>query len=63
MKDSLALLATAIVMSFFAWLFWSSLGQNAFGVLGLLMVAVLAAENFRLRRQVKALLADKAAKT
>ncbi|KPZ12332.1 MULTISPECIES: hypothetical protein [Pseudomonas syringae group] len=63
MKDSLALLATAIVMSFFAWLFWSSLGQDASTVLGTLMLVLLSIENYRLRRQVRALLASKSAKT
>ncbi|MBI6739159.1 hypothetical protein [Pseudomonas syringae] len=62
MKDSLALLATGIVMAFFAWLFWSSLGQDAFAVFGALMLVVLALENYRLRRQVKALQAGKAKK-
>ncbi|KTB85181.1 hypothetical protein [Pseudomonas syringae] len=60
MKDSIALLATAVVMAFLAWLFWSSLGQDAFAVLGALMVAVLFVDNARLRRQVKALQAGKA---
>ncbi|MDU8618912.1 hypothetical protein RYB67_10095 [Pseudomonas syringae] len=55
MKDSLALLATGIVMAFFSWLFWSSPGQDAFAVFGALMLVVLALENYRLRRQVKAL--------
>ncbi|MBA1231183.1 hypothetical protein G7013_16150 [Pseudomonas viridiflava] len=55
MKDSIALIATAIVMAILAWLFWSKLGQDAFGVLGLVMTAAMAADNFRLRRQVKAL--------
>ncbi|MCI3947810.1 hypothetical protein BW686_19685 [Pseudomonas syringae] len=55
MKDALALLATAVVMAFFASLFWRSLGQDAFAVLGTLMLVVLAVDNFRLRRQVKAL--------
>ncbi|KPC25212.1 Uncharacterized protein ABJ99_2359 [Pseudomonas syringae pv. cilantro] len=59
MKDSIALLATAVAMAFFAWLFWSSLGQDAFAVLGTLMVVVLTVDNFRLRRQVKALQAGK----
>ncbi|QVX17666.1 hypothetical protein DB356_24795 [Pseudomonas congelans] len=62
MKDSLALLATAIVMAFLSWLFWSSLGQDAFAVFGALMLVVLAVENSRLRRQVKALQASKAEK-
>ncbi|KPB72556.1 hypothetical protein ACKUFS_20620 [Pseudomonas cannabina] len=59
MRDSIALLATAVAMAFFAWLFWSSLGQDAFAVLGTLMVVVLTVDNFRLRRQVKALQAGK----
>nr|WP_011178601.1 hypothetical protein [Pseudomonas syringae group genomosp. 3]AAT35194.1 hypothetical protein [Pseudomonas syringae pv. maculicola] len=41
MKDSIALLATAVVMAFFAWLFWSSLGQDAFAVLGAILVVAL----------------------
>ncbi|KPY81692.1 hypothetical protein RA263_23585 [Pseudomonas syringae pv. tagetis] len=60
MKDSLALLATAIAMAFLAWLFWSSLGQDASAVLGTLTLVTLAIDNFRLRRQVKALQAGKA---
>ncbi|SDX32575.1 hypothetical protein SAMN05444064_11811 [Pseudomonas syringae] len=59
MKDSIALLATAVAMAFFACLFWSSLGQDAFAVLGTLMVVMLTVDNFRLRRQVKALQAGK----
>ncbi|QHF05564.1 MULTISPECIES: hypothetical protein [Pseudomonas syringae group] len=55
MKDSIALLATALVMALLAWLFWAQLGQDAFGVLGLLVTVALAVDNFRLRRQVKAL--------
>ncbi|MCK9709268.1 hypothetical protein [Pseudomonas syringae] len=55
MKGSLALLATGIVMAFFSWLFWSSPGQDAFAVFGALMLVVLALENYRLRRKVKAL--------
>ncbi|WP_081023946.1 hypothetical protein [Pseudomonas amygdali] len=51
MKDSIALLATAVVMAFFAWLFWSSLGQDAFAVLGALLVVVLIVDNIRLRRR------------
>lgn len=58
MKDSIALLATAIVMAILAWLFWSQLGQDAFGVLGLIMTLTLVVDNVRLRRQVKALSAN-----
>ncbi|QIQ72032.1 hypothetical protein HBB04_02423 [Pseudomonas coronafaciens] len=62
MKDSIALLVTAVVMAFFAWLFWSTLGPDAFVVLGSLMVVMLCTDNFRLRRQVKALQAGAAKK-
>ncbi|RML80816.1 hypothetical protein ALQ90_200009 [Pseudomonas savastanoi pv. savastanoi] len=51
MKDSIALLATAVVMAFLAWLFWSSLGQDAFAVLGALLVFALIVDNIRLRRR------------
>lgn len=46
----------------FAWLFWSTLGPDAFVVLGSLMVVVICTDNFRLRRQVKALQAGAAKK-
>ena len=54
MKDSIALLATAIAMAVLASLFWKELGQDAFAVLGLITTVTLAVDNFRLRRQVKA---------
>ncbi|WP_122516959.1 hypothetical protein [Pseudomonas viridiflava] len=57
MKDSIALLATAIAMAVLASLFWKALGQDAFAVLGLITTVTLAVDNFRLRRQVKAFLA------
>ncbi|WP_122596163.1 hypothetical protein [Pseudomonas viridiflava] len=54
MKDSIALLATAIAMAVPASLLWKELGQDAFAVLGLITTVTLAVDNFRLRRQVKA---------
>ncbi|MBD8184997.1 MULTISPECIES: hypothetical protein [Pseudomonas] len=56
MKDSIALLATAVVMAVLAWLFWAGLGEDAFGALSVVMMVILAVDNFRLRRQVKALI-------
>lgn len=54
MKDALLLLVTGVAFSVFAWAFWHYLGNDAFGVLNTLFLVVLAVDNFRLRRQLRA---------
>ncbi|MEG5264218.1 hypothetical protein TRP66_07940 [Pseudomonas sp. JDS28PS106] len=55
MKDSLALLATALAFAFLASLFWQGLGEDSFAILGLLTMTALTVDNFCLRRKLKAL--------
>ncbi|MCD5997033.1 hypothetical protein KDX38_25990 [Pseudomonas sp. CDFA 602] len=62
MKDSIALLLTALAMAFLAWLFWAGLGQDAFAVFGALATVLLAVDNFRLRRQVRTMSVRRAEK-
>lgn len=53
MKDSLALLVTAIVVAIAAWAFWHFLGADALQVFSLLATIVLLADNVRLRRRLR----------
>jgi len=55
MKDSLLLLVTGAGISLIAWAFWHYLGNDAFSTLTALVLVGLVADNFRLRRQVRAL--------
>jgi hypothetical protein len=51
--DRSLLLVVGVVCAILAWLFWSSLGQNAFDVFGTVLLIYLVAENFTLRQYIK----------
>lgn len=53
MRDSIHLLLGATVVSVLAWGVWHYLGSEAQNILGIVVVAGLAVDNFRLRRQLK----------
>jgi len=53
MKDSLLLLITALAVALVAWAFWHFSGVDGFAILNLLALLLLAADNLRLRRQLK----------
>ena len=53
MKDSLLLLATGFGVSLAAWAFWHYLGNDAFSTLNTVILVGVAADNFRLRRQLR----------
>lgn len=53
MKDSLLLLVTGAGVSLAAWAFWHYLGNDAFGVLSTVILVAVAADNFRLRRELR----------
>ena len=55
MKDALLLLVTGAGISLIAWAFWHYLGNDAFSTFTALVLVGLVADNFRLRRQVRAL--------
>jgi hypothetical protein len=55
MNDRAWLLVTAACASGAAWAFWHFLDQDAFGVLTLLALIILGADNFRLRRKCREL--------
>jgi hypothetical protein len=52
-KDSILLLAVAVIVAFAAWVFWHYVGLNGFELLSTLMVVSLAVDNTRLRRELK----------
>lgn len=54
MKDLLLLLVTGAGASLIAWAFWHYLGSDGFSVLNILFVICISADNFRLRRQLRA---------
>lgn len=53
MKDSILLFVTALLMAAIAWAFWHFSGADGFFVLNIIALLVLAADNVRLRRQLK----------
>lgn len=53
-KDSILLLLTALLCSFAAWAFWHFLGNDAITVFPTLMLVCVVADNFRLRRKLRA---------
>ena len=53
MKDRFALIAAATVLSIMAWVFWHYLGDDAFDVLMLIFIIMLAADNYQLRKKIK----------
>lgn len=54
MKQTAALLLIGLVGAGFAWLFWHWVGEQGAGVLLVLMLIVVSADNFRLRRLLRA---------
>lgn len=52
MKDSILLLAVAVIVAIAAWVFWHFVGLHGFELLGTLMIVALAVENMRLRREL-----------
>lgn len=53
MKDSVLLLAVAVIVAMAAWVFWHYVGLNGFELLSTLMIVVLAVDNMRLRRELR----------
>jgi uncharacterized membrane protein YfcA len=53
MKDGLMLLLTGLICAVGAWLFFRYLGNDAFGVLTLVMLICTMADNRRLRRRLR----------
>lgn len=53
--DRSLLIVVAIGCALLAWLFWSSLGQRAFEVFGVVFVVYLVVENHLLRQHIKKL--------
>lgn len=51
--DRSLLVVVGVVCAILAWIFWSSLGQNAFDVFGAILLVYLLAENFTLRQYIK----------
>jgi hypothetical protein len=54
MTDKISLLAAGVVASLAAWAFWHFLGRDATGAFVTIMLIVVAADNARLRRQLRA---------
>jgi hypothetical protein len=53
MKDRFQLILVGGVVSVLAWTFWHFLGKDAFSTLPTVMLIVVAADNVRLRRQLR----------
>lgn len=53
MKDSIALLLTAVIFAALAWGFWFLMGADGFDILMLAVVIYLAVDNFRLRKALR----------
>jgi hypothetical protein len=53
MKDRFKLILAASVISAIAWSFWHVLGKDAFSALPTIMLIIVAADNIRLRRQLR----------
>jgi hypothetical protein len=54
MKDVVALLLVAAIVSALAWAFWNYLGDDAFTVISITVIIALFAENARLRKRIRA---------
>lgn len=52
MKDAVLLLVTGLVCAGIGWTFWHFLDSDALGILTLITMLVLVADNLRLRRQL-----------
>jgi len=53
MKGPVYLLLVAAVIALASWMFWCYLGDEAFQVLTIVVLISLAADNHRLRQQLK----------
>lgn len=53
MKDSVLLLITAAGASVFAWMFWNLLGKIGYDLLAIVAIAMMVADNWRLRRKLR----------
>jgi hypothetical protein len=53
MKDQIQLLAAGLAFALAAWAFWHFLGDDAAGTLSILAIVLLAADNVRLRSQLR----------
>lgn len=53
MKDRAKLFFTAIICALLGWAFWHFLGQDAFAALPTLGLVIFAADNVRLRRELR----------
>lgn len=53
MKDSIALLVTAVVVAALSWAFWRYAGQDAFWIFSSAVMAGLCIDNMRLRRLLR----------
>jgi len=53
MRDGLYLLLAALLFAAIGWVFWHFAGENAFGILSVVAMVVLTADNIRLRRQLR----------
>lgn len=51
--DRVGLILAGLVASAGAWAFWHYLGQDAFGVLAVIVMAGLVADNRKLRRRLR----------
>lgn len=54
MRESLSLIAAGVALSLTAWAFWHYLGNDASCTLVTIMLVAVAADNARLRRQLRA---------
>jgi hypothetical protein len=53
MKDGIYLMVAALACAGGAWVFWSSLGQEAFSVFSTVVLLLVASDNIRLRRKLR----------
>lgn len=53
MKDGILLLLTGLVVAGLSWAFWHFLGADAMNVWMTIMLAGIAADNFRLRKKLR----------
>jgi uncharacterized membrane protein YfcA len=54
MMDSVFLLVTGLLMAFVSWAVWSYFGSDTPSIIVTLVLIGVAADNFRLRRQLRA---------
>ncbi|WP_005032937.1 hypothetical protein [Holophaga foetida] len=58
-KDDGRLLLVAVPIFLIAWAFWHYLGQRAFDVLGIIVLAALLGENWHLRKKLRIMIQNK----